>query len=53
MEAWEKGVQFRSLVEADETITSHLSKEEIDDCFDYNYHLKQVDTIFKRLGLED
>lgn len=51
MEAWEKQVPFRSLIEADETITNRLTKEEIDDCFDYNYHLKHVDTIFERLGL--
>jgi adenylosuccinate lyase len=51
MEAWEKQVPFRSLIEADETITSRLTKEQIDDCFDYNYHLKHVDTIFERLGL--
>lgn len=51
MEAWEKQVPFRSLIEADETITNRLTKEQIDDCFDYNYHLKHVDTIFERLGL--
>jgi adenylosuccinate lyase len=34
-----------------EEITAHLSKEELDDCFDYNYHLQHVDTIFERLGL--
>ncbi|CAM3861084.1 adenylosuccinate lyase [Cytobacillus oceanisediminis] len=51
MEAWEKQVQFRSLIEQDETITSKLSEAEINDCFDYNYHIKHVDTIFDRLGL--
>ncbi|MDF2038495.1 adenylosuccinate lyase [Bacillus sp. CMF12] len=51
MEAWEKQVQFRSLIEQDETISSKLSVAEIDDCFDYNYHIKHVDTIFDRLGL--
>ncbi len=51
MEAWDKQVQFRTLVEADETITSKLTPEEIADCFDYNYHLKHVDTIFDRIGL--
>jgi adenylosuccinate lyase len=51
MEAWEKQVQFRSLLDADETITSQLSPEELDDCFDYHYHLQHVDTIFSRLGL--
>ncbi|KFZ42456.1 adenylosuccinate lyase [Anoxybacillus flavithermus] len=51
MEAWEKQVPFRSLIEEDEMITSRLTKDQIADCFDYNYHLKHVDTIFSRLGL--
>ncbi|UII56332.1 adenylosuccinate lyase [Cytobacillus spongiae] len=51
MEAWEKQVPFRSLIEVEEKITSRLSVEEINDCFDYNYHLAYVDTIFDRLGL--
>jgi adenylosuccinate lyase len=51
MEAWETQVQFKELVEAEEKITSLLSQEEINDCFDYSYHLSQVDTIFERLGL--
>jgi len=51
MEAWETQVPFRTLIEADEKITSKLSAEEIADCFDYNYHLKNVDFIFDRLGL--
>lgn len=49
--AWDEQIQFRELVDADEKITSYLSKEEIDDCFDYHYHLKNVDMIFERLGL--
>ncbi|MEG7335932.1 adenylosuccinate lyase [Bacillus sp. 0102A] len=51
MEAWEKQVPFRELVEAEEKITSRLSPEKMADCFDYNYHLKNVDLIFERLGL--
>ncbi len=51
MEAWEKQVPFRGLIEAEEKITSRLSPAQIDDCFDYNYHLKHVDMIFERLGL--
>lgn len=49
--AWDEQIQFRSLVEANERITSLLTKEEIDDCFDYNYHIKNVDLIFERLGI--
>ncbi|UNT56214.1 adenylosuccinate lyase [Lysinibacillus capsici] len=51
MQAWDEQVQFRTLVDASEKITSYLTKEELDDCFDYNYHLEHVDMIFERLGL--
>lgn len=52
MQAWEEQRPFRPLVEQHPGIANTLSKEEIDDCFDYRYHLSQVDTIFERLGLE-
>ncbi|RIW33946.1 adenylosuccinate lyase [Bacillus salacetis] len=52
MEAWEKQVPFRQLIEEEEAITSKLSPAEIDDCFDYNHHLKHVNTIFERCGLK-
>ncbi|MGH2319652.1 adenylosuccinate lyase [Planococcus sp. SE5232] len=51
MEAWENQTHFRKIVEANDTITAKLSKEDLDDCFDYNHHLQQVDMIFNRLGL--
>jgi adenylosuccinate lyase len=51
MQAWEEGVQFRTLVEAEPKITDKLTPEEISECFDYSYHLSHVDTIFDRLGL--
>lgn len=51
MDAWERGVQFRELVEEDERITSALSEEKLDECFDANYHLKNVDHVFERIGL--
>lgn len=49
--AWDHQTAFRPLLDADEKITSVLSKEELDDAFDYHYHLKNVDTIFERVGL--
>ncbi|TQR17674.1 adenylosuccinate lyase [Psychrobacillus vulpis] len=51
MKAWETQTAFRTFVDADEKITSLLTKEELDDCFDYNYHIQHVDLIFERLGL--
>lgn len=50
--SWDEHKQFRPLVEGNETITSHLSEDEINDAFDYHYHIRHVDEIFKRIGLE-
>lgn len=49
--AWDHQTAFRPLLEEDEKIMSILSNEELDDAFDYNYHLKNVDIIFERVGL--
>lgn len=51
--AWDEHVQFRDLVEADERITALLTPEMITDAFDYHYHLRYLDDIYRRLGLED
>lgn len=53
MKAWETATPFRKIVEQEERITDRLSKEELDECFDETYHLKNVDVIFTRLGLND
>ena len=50
MESWETKTPFRQLIEKDESITNVLSKEELDECFNPEHHLNQVDTIFKRAG---
>lgn len=51
MQAWEEQRSFREIVENDPAIREHLTLEEIADCFDPSWHLKHVDTIFERLGL--
>lgn len=50
--AWDGQTQFRPLLESDATIMSRLSKEDLDDAFDYHWQLKHIDDIFKRVGLE-
>lgn len=50
--AWDEEIQFKPLVESDSVITKFLSQKEIDDAFDYRYHLKNVAYIFKRVGLD-
>ncbi|QPC45485.1 adenylosuccinate lyase [Mangrovibacillus cuniculi] len=51
MESWEKGVPFKELLQEEPAVTNTLSSDELDQCFDYTYHLAQVDMIFERLGL--
>jgi len=52
MEAWRKGVSFKELLLKDKEVTSRLTPSEIEDLFDYSYHLKYVDYIFERAGLK-
>ena len=52
MEAWEKQKSFLPIVLAASEVGNWLSPEEVKACFDYNRHLKHLDLIFSRLGLE-
>lgn len=52
MQAWEEKRMFRELVEADETIKAHLSASDIGAAFDLEHHTRNVDAIFKRVGLD-
>ena len=49
--AWDTKTDFEYLVSEDKDIAKYLSKEEIENIFDYNYHLKNIDYIFERIGL--
>jgi adenylosuccinate lyase len=51
MQSWRTGESFRDLLLKDIELTAQLSEKEIDKLFDYNYHLKNVDDIYKRFGL--
>ena len=51
MKRWMEGEDFRTNVEKDPDITKYLTKEEIDNCFDYQYFLRHVDMIMERFGL--
>lgn len=52
-QAWDEQRSFRGLLEADPKITERLSKKDLDAAFDYHWHLRHVDDIFARLGLDD
>ncbi|MDB5084370.1 MAG: adenylosuccinate lyase [Bacilli bacterium] len=53
MQAWEEQVPLRDLLDQDPLVTAYLSPGELDDCFDPSRHMKHLDTIYKRLGLEE
>ena len=51
MKRWMEGQDFKTNVENDPDITKYLSKAEIDNCFNHEWFLRNVDMIFKRFNL--
>lgn len=51
IKAWNEGLDFKALMKSVPEVTSTLSDEEIEDCFDPTYQTKNVDTVFKRVGI--
>jgi adenylosuccinate lyase len=49
MAAWENGGDFLALLQADNDVTRHLSGNDLAAQFDFAYHTKHVDTIFRRV----
>jgi adenylosuccinate lyase len=48
---WDDDIPFRTALEQDSDVISRLPEEELDRCFNLNHHLRNIDVIFKRLGL--
>jgi adenylosuccinate lyase len=49
MPVWRGEGDFLTLLKADQDVTRYLSNVEIEENFDLGYHLKHVDTIFRRV----
>ena len=49
MAVWQGGGQLRERLGQDPEVVAHLSAEELDSVFDLGYHLKHVDTIFRKV----
>ena len=49
-QVWEQKQDFRQLL-ADPQVTARLSSEDLDEAFDYRWHLRRVDEIFQRVGI--
>lgn len=51
MKALDENKDYKVLLKEDKKVSSLLSEEEIDSCFTLDYYMKNVDTIFKRVGI--
>lgn len=49
MKSWKAGVQFKKLLLKDKEVKKCLTSKEIENIFDLEYYLKDVDYIFKRV----
>jgi adenylosuccinate lyase len=49
MKVWDEGKDFQEELLADTAVVEALGEEKIRESFDLEYHLKHVDTIFKRV----
>jgi adenylosuccinate lyase len=53
MLAWDKGGHLRDYLRSEPDVTALLTDDQIDDLFDYGYHLQHIDRAFERVGLLD
>jgi adenylosuccinate lyase len=51
LHAWQTKTDFEYLVLQDKDIMNYLTNEEVDQLFDYYYHIRYIDYIFERAGL--
>lgn len=49
--AWEEGRDFREVIQENQSVMNYLKQDEISVMFDWSYHLKHIDDVFRRLGL--
>ncbi|MDD5073051.1 MAG: adenylosuccinate lyase [Candidatus Omnitrophica bacterium] len=51
MRVWKENIGFSAILTDDIDVTKYLTHEEVEACFDPGYYTKNVDRIYKRLGL--
>ncbi|HAH20256.1 MAG: adenylosuccinate lyase [Omnitrophica WOR_2 bacterium GWF2_43_52] len=51
MKSWKERLDFKRLVTENGDIANYLSSKEIESCFSINYYLRNINTIFRRLGI--
>ncbi|MFC1887472.1 adenylosuccinate lyase [Candidatus Cloacimonadota bacterium] len=51
LECWKTKIDFKELIMADEEINEFLTREELDDIFSFDRYLKNIDFIYRRIGI--
>ncbi len=52
MKSFDESLQLIDLLKNNNEVTNKLTNEEIDNCFTLEYYLKEVETIYKRVGIK-
>jgi len=51
MKTWQQNLDFKEMLLKDKEVLLHLGKKELDKIFDLDYYLRNVNKIFKKVGL--
>jgi len=49
MKVWLEGADFLTELKKDKAVAERIAAKDLEDCFDFGYHTKHVDTIFARV----
>lgn len=52
LKCWEEGYDFKELIKKDDDVRKYLTENDIEEAFDIEYYLKNVDYIFERVFVE-
>lgn len=48
---WDEGITLKEAVLADQELMSYLGRHEVEEAFDYDYHMRNVPVIMERAGI--
>jgi len=51
MQAWKEDLDFKEMLFKDQQVAKYLTKKDLKRIFDLDYYLRNVNKIFRRLGL--
>ncbi len=51
MTAWNQHTDFKTLLQASDFITQHMTLEELEACFTLDYYVSTIDALYARIGL--